>query len=79
MILKISDEYIGQRLDKFLLSHYPDKTRSHIKHWIEDGVIKVNDKIVKAGYEIRSTDIIDMGEVVEKVLSSEPQDIPIEV
>ena len=79
MILKISDEYIGQRLDKFLLSLYPDKTRSHIKHWIEDGVVRVNDKIVKSGYEIRSTDIIDMGEVVEKVLSSEPQDIPIEV
>ena len=79
MKLIINSEDIGLRLDKFLLKLYSDKTRSHIKHWIEDGVVLVNNKIVKAGYEIRIHDIIEMGEVVEKVLSSEPQDIPIEI
>ena len=79
MILKINNEDVGSRLDKFLLSNFPDKTRSHIKHWIEDGIVSVNDNKVKAGYIIKVNDIIEVGEVVEKVLSSEPQDIPIDI
>jgi len=79
MILKINNEDVGIRLDKFLQSKHPEKTRSHIKHWIEDGIVTVNEKVVKAGYLIKLSDKIDMGEVVEKVLSSEPQDIPIEI
>ena len=79
MILKINHEDVGSRLDKFLLSNFPEKTRSHIKHWIEDGIVFVNNNKVKAGYIIKVNDIIEVGEVVEKVLSSEPQDIPIDI
>lgn len=79
MKLIINNEDIGVRLDKYLQSRYPDKSRSHIKHWIEDGIVLVNGKTVKAGYLLRATDDIEMGEVVEKVLSNEPQDIPIEI
>lgn len=79
MKLIINNEDIGVRLDKFLQTQYPEKTRSHIKHWIEDGVVLVNGKVVKAGYMLKANDDIEMGEVVEKVLSNEPQDIPIEI
>lgn len=75
----INNEDIGLRLDKYLLKIYPEKTRSHIKHWIEDGVVLVNNKVVKAGYEIKASDDIQMGEIVEKVLSNQPQDIPIDI
>lgn len=79
MKLTINNEDVSIRLDKFLIQKYPEKTRSHIKHWIEDGVVLVNGKIVKAGYAIRQDDIIEMGEIKEKILSSEPQDIPIDI
>lgn len=79
MKLTINEEDVSVRLDKFLQTKYPDKTRSHIKKWIEDGTVLVNGKVVKAGYSIRAIDNIEMGEVVEKVLSNEPQDIPIEI
>ncbi|MGN0961725.1 MAG: RluA family pseudouridine synthase [Christensenellales bacterium] len=79
MQLMVNNEDVGLRLDKFLIKNYPDKTRSHIKHWIDDGIVLVNDKVVKAGYLLKLEDKIEMGEVVEKVLSSEPQDIPIEI
>lgn len=79
MQLIINSEDVGLRLDKYLLLKYPDKSRSHIKHWIEDGVVLVNNKIVKAGYIIRLNDNVFMGEVEEKVLSNKPQDIPIDI
>jgi len=75
----INNEDVAVRLDVFLSKQYPDKTRSHIKHWIEDGIVKVNEKKVKAGYSLKLNDVVDMGEVVEKVLSAEPQDIPIDI
>lgn len=67
------------RLDLFLIKCYPEKTRSHLKHWIEDGVVTVNDKKVKAGYSLKNGDIVDVGEVEEKTLSTEAQDIPIDI
>lgn len=79
MRLVINSEDVGLRLDKYLLTKYPDKTRSHIKHWIDDGVVLVNGKSVKAGYILKGQDDIEMGEVEEKVLSSEPQDIPVDI
>ena len=76
---EVSSESNKIRLDMFLLLKNPDKTRSNIKHWIEDGIVKVNDKIVKAGYSLKMGDKVCLGEIVEKVLSSEPQNIPIEI
>lgn len=75
----ITKEDNKKRLDIFLMDKFPDKTRSHIKKWIEDGVALVNDKSVKAGYSLREGDKVFLGEIVEEVLSSEPQDIPIDI
>ncbi len=70
---------VGLRLDIFLINKNPDKTRSHIKHWIDNGDVLVNGKKVKAGYSIRENDKIELGEIEEKVISAVPQDIPIDI
>ena len=75
----ISDEDKGKRLDVFLLDKNESKTRSHIKHWIEDGVVLVNNKNVKAGYSLKVKDEVYLGEVEEKMPNAEPQDIPIDI
>jgi len=67
------------RLDFFLMEKLTGKTRSHIKHLIDDGVVLVNGEQVKAGYLLKHDDIVEMGEVEEKVMSAEPQDIPINI
>lgn len=75
----VSKEKVGSRLDIFLQEKYSDKTRSHIKHWIENGYVLVNGKKVKAGYNLKLNDQIEVLEVQEKKLSAEAQDIPIEI
>jgi len=79
MQITINKDELGIRLDRLLQIKYPEKTRSHIKKWIEEGVVKVNESIVKAGYIIKDKDIVEVGEIVERVLSSEAQDIPIDI
>ena len=75
----INEEDIGKRLDVFLQQENSEKTRSHIKHWIDNEDVKVNGKSVKAGYKLKKNDEVFLGEIVEKVLSAEPQDIPIDI
>ena len=70
---------MGARLDIYLQKQNPDKTRSHIKHWIVNGDTLVNGKVVKAGYILKLNDQVEQKEIVEKVLSSKPQDIPIDI
>ena len=78
-MLKITSEEVGLRLDRYLLELYKGKTRSHIKHWIEDGVVVVNGEVVKAGYSLKLNDEICVGEIIEKVADATPQDIPIDI
>ena len=78
-MFKISEEFVGVRLDKFLTSYYPQKTRSHLKHWIDDGIVTVNGNMQKAGYSLKIGDIIDVGEVEEKSINTTPQDIDIDI
>ena len=75
----VTEEDKSCRLDVYLLNKYPDKSRSHIKHWIEDGVVTINDKCVKAGYSLRVGDRLFVGQVEEKVASAVAQDIPIDI
>lgn len=79
MQLKINNEDVGLRLDRYLQALYPEHTRSHIKHWIEDGIVTVNGIATKAGYILRASDDVQLGEIQEKTLSTEPQDIPIDI
>ena len=76
---KITKDNVGRRLDIFLQNEFQDKTRSHIKHWIDNADVLVNGKTVKAGYSLRENDIINLAEIEEKVLSAKPQDIPIDI
>ena len=76
---EINNESCGQRLDVFLQNQNQDKTRSHIKHWITNGDVLVNDKVVKAGYGLKVGDKVILKEIVEKVLSAKPQDIDVEI
>lgn len=75
----INSEDVAKRLDVFLCEKHSDKTRSHIKHWIADGVAKVNDKAVKAGYSLRLCDIVTLEEIIEKTLDAVAEDIPIDI
>ena len=46
------------RLDVYLLSEFPDMTRSHIKNMITAGNVLVNNKSVKAGQTLKMGDMI---------------------
>ena len=54
----VPSSYEGQRLDKFLLSHFPQYSRAYLKKQIKQGNFLVNDKKVKPFYEMREGDTV---------------------
>jgi 23S rRNA pseudouridine1911/1915/1917 synthase len=49
-----------ERLDTYLSSRLEDLTRSKVQNLVKKGFVKVNDKLVKAGYRIKEGDRVDI-------------------
>ena len=71
-------ETSGERVDSFLAEELP-YTRSKIKKLIDDGLISVNDKIVKAKYLVKAGDVICVTEKDLEPLDLEPVNAPIDI
>jgi len=56
------------RVDKFLLNHLADTSRSRIQKAAEAGTVMVNKKVVKSSFKVKP------GDTVEIVLGDEPKD-----
>lgn len=68
----------GERIDSFLAEELP-YSRSKIKKLIDDGKITVANKQVKAKYEVKVGDIINMEESEPEKLDLEPVNEPIDI
>lgn len=67
------------RLDVFVSEKFTECTRSYIKTLIDDNRITVNGKVVKAGYKLKLDDEIDIDFPPVETISTEAQDIPINI
>lgn len=66
------------RFDKYLQTQYPAQTRSQIAAAIKRGDLTVNGAVVKAGYELRPSDVV-AGEIRVPSLTATPEDLPLDI
>ena len=78
-INKIENENVGKRLDIYLQELNPDHTRSFFKNLIDDEKILVNDKKVKAGYNLRLGDMVSIDELPKPLTTAEAEDIKLDI
>ena len=78
--LKVSEEYLGERLDVYL-SKVLDVKRKEVQEAIEKGEVLVFGKPSKSGYKVRIDDEItlDLTLLDEVVTSLTPEDIPLDI
>lgn len=78
MILEITENQAGERIDRFLADSQ-DLTRSFLQKILKDGEVIVNGKSVKANYKLRKGDRIEfeIPEAVEPDIVAE--DIPLSI
>ncbi len=78
MILEITENQAGERIDRFLADSQ-DLTRSFLQKILKEGTVIVNGKSVKANYKLRKGDRIEfeIPEAVEPDIVAE--DIPLSI
>ena len=77
--LIVSNEYSGNRLDKYLSNVLTDYSRTHISKLIDDENVLVNGKVAKSSLKVKENDevIINIPEV--KDLEVNKEDIPLDI
>lgn len=77
--LLVSQNDIGQRVDRFISENVEDLTRSAVQSIIENGGVSVGGKVIKKNYKLRVSDlvVVTIPEPVE--LDVTPEDIPLNV
>ncbi len=78
-IFVVDEKDQGIRIDKYLSEVFNDKSRSFIQGLIEKGNIKVNNKIPKSNYKVKSSDEIEVMIDEPELLNVDPEDIPIDI
>lgn len=69
----------GERLDVFVSKWLPDITRSRVQNLLEDGLISVDGKKVKAGYKLKTGNRIEVILPELKELSTVPEPMDLEI
>lgn len=75
----IEEKDHGKRIDKYLSETFQDKSRSFIQGLIEKDVIKVNNKIPKSNYKLKSLDEIEVILPEPEMLKVDAEEIPLDI
>lgn len=75
----VKEEQNKTRLDAFLYEQDSSFTRSHYKNLIVDGKVLVNDKGVKAGYALKTGDVVKVEMLPPVPLETLPENIPLDI
>lgn len=68
--IQVSEELKSERIDKVLSKSNDEWSRSQVQIWIKDGLVKVNDKIIKTNYKCHVND-----NIVVTIPDPEPLDV----
>jgi 23S rRNA pseudouridine1911/1915/1917 synthase len=69
----------GMRLDKAMVLTLPEFTRSHLARRIEQGLILVNEMIVKPSHSLSFGDVIDIENFTQEIGPLVPENIPLDI
>ena len=79
LVLKVSEEFVGIRLDKFVTDNANDLSRVYVQELIDEGYVLVNGKTSKSSYKTCLDDEIIVSFKEAEELDVLPQDIPLDI
>ena len=75
----VNDEFDSLRLDKALSLILSELSRSKIQHFIEDGLVLINQKIAKSSYKLVEGDEISILDFPNEEYHLEAENIPLDI
>jgi 23S rRNA pseudouridine1911/1915/1917 synthase len=74
-----SAEDAGRRLDLYLASRLPDVSRTRIQELIDQGRVRISERLARRAQRVMPGDIIDIEVLPRPPLRAKPEEIPIDV
>ena len=78
-IIRVSDENIGERIDKVICSAVDGMSRSAVQKIIDEGNVSVGDTVISKNYKARKNDVIKVIIPQAKVLEVTAENIPLDI
>lgn len=78
-IITVEPNDVNKRIDVYLNDELDNISRSGLQKLIENGDIKVNDKLVSKNYKLRLNDVIEIVIPEAEELDIEAEDIPLDI
>lgn len=78
-IIRVSDENIGERIDKVICSAVDGMSRSAVQKIIDEGNVSVGDTIISKNYKARKNDVIMVIIPQAKELEVTAENIPLDI
>lgn len=79
LLIDVTQDFEGERIDKYLSRLVTDSSRSAIQKLIESESVKVNGSQVSKNYKVSADDEILMLQGELKTLDAEPENIPLDI
>jgi 23S rRNA pseudouridine1911/1915/1917 synthase len=70
---------LTRRIDQYLVDRVPYLSRNNVQRLIDEGMVKVNGRIVKASYKPKEADEIEMVAPPKPISELVPEDIPLDI
>jgi 23S rRNA pseudouridine1911/1915/1917 synthase len=77
--LDVTDEHDGTRIDHCITSVLPDRSRSQIQRLIRDGLVRLNQRPVRASHAVHTGDVIDLEIPAPTPSTPVPEALPITI
>lgn len=79
MLIEVTPEHAGKRLDSYLHEQLPQFSRSRLQSWIADGAVRVDEAKAKASYLLRGKERIEVEPVSLTPLRAAAEDLPLKI
>jgi 23S rRNA pseudouridine1911/1915/1917 synthase len=75
----VTNDEAGLRLDRVVVQHCPELSRTRVQELVEEGLVLLNGKRAKDSHKVRANDVIQVVPQERPALRAEPEEIPLNV
>jgi 23S rRNA pseudouridine1911/1915/1917 synthase len=79
LILSVTTEEAGRRLDRLVVAHFPELSRTRVQELIAEGLVLLNGKPAKDSHKVHTNDVIQVQPQERPALRAEAEAIPLDV
>lgn len=75
----VAMEEAGLRLDRVVVQHFPELSRTRVQELIQEGLVLLNGKPAKHSQKVRANDVVRVAPRQRPPLHAEPEAIPLDI